>query len=698
MRKVTLVLLTLGLAVATTAHASNPVRISQVFAGGGNYYKCDYVELFNNSNAPVDIGGWSVQYGSSSGSAFGSATYNLAKIPSGATIPACGYFLITGYCSSAGADLPVTPDLVPASGWTFNFGATAGKVALFSDQVTGRTCAQAQAVAVDMVGYGGANCFETAAASALDVSSVLARASGGATDSDDNSTDFSKVAEPWPMHNSAAAPNPACQGSAPPDAPTLVAPPDHASGVAVPVALTVAVSDPDADDLTVRFYGRPVPSPGPEFSLILLPDTQLYTAYWPELFQMQTQWIVDSRASRNIAAVAHLGDVTDTDTELEWMRADAAMSILENPATTGLPDGIPYVMNVGNHDGSSGFNGHFGVSRFSGRGYYGGHCDPGNNDHSYILFSAAGLDFILVSLAYDPWSPALPWAHDVLAAHPDRLGIVVSHSMVNNGLQASWTPPGSRIYEALKDLPNLILMAGGHTWEEGRRTDVYQGHPVTSMLSDYQFRDYCGSAWLRILEFAPAANQVRVRTYSPWLDQWETDADSSGQFTLNGVPLGGISQQDFALLGTMTGVPSGSNAVFQWSGLDAETRHEWYVTVSDGQAGSTGPAWDFTTASSSTGVEGTAYGGLALAPPMPNPARGTTRFSFDLPRAMHVRLDVLDVQGRVVAALAEGDFGPGRHERVWDASAHGARAGTGLYFIRLETPEGRRVRRVALLR
>jgi hypothetical protein len=382
---------------------------------------------------------------------------------------------------------------------------------------------------------------------------------------------------------------------------------------------------------------------------------------------------------------------------LEWTRADAAMSILENPATTGLADGIPYVMNVGNHDGSTGFNGHFGVTRFSGRGYYGGHSDPGNNDNSYILFSGAGLDFILVSLAYDPWSPALTWAHDVLAANPDRLGIVVSHSMVNNGLQASWTPPGSRIYEALKDLPNLILMAGGHTWEEGRRTDVYQGHPVTSMLSDYQFRDYCGSAWLRVLEFAPAANQVRVHTYSPWLDQRETDADSSSQFTLNGVPLGGISQQDFALLGTMTGVPSGSNAVFQWSGLDAETRHEWYVTVSDGQAGSTGPAWDFTTASSSTGVEGTAYGGLALAPPAPNPARGALRFAFDLPRAMRVRLEVLDVQGRVVATLAEGDFAAGRHERSWDASAHGARAGAGLYFVRLETPEGRRVHRVALL-
>jgi hypothetical protein len=76
--------------VATTAQASNPVRISQVYGSGSkvaNGYERDYVELLNSSNAPVNIGGWPVQYGSAQGSSFGSATHNHAKIPSGATIP-----------------------------------------------------------------------------------------------------------------------------------------------------------------------------------------------------------------------------------------------------------------------------------------------------------------------------------------------------------------------------------------------------------------------------------------------------------------------------------------------------------------------------------------------------------------------------------------------------------------------------------
>jgi hypothetical protein len=213
MQKMAITLVALGLVVATTAYASSPVRISQVYGSGGNYYACDYVELFNDSDSPVDIGGWSIQYGSSTGATFGSSTYNYALIPSGATIPPCGYYLIQGYCSgSGGVSLPVTPDLALSTppAWQFNFSSSAGKVALFNDQVFNRTCTDAQAVAIDMVGYGGANCYETAPAVALDASSVLVRAGGGAVDTDNNSADFTKLAQPVTIRNSQSPANPDC--------------------------------------------------------------------------------------------------------------------------------------------------------------------------------------------------------------------------------------------------------------------------------------------------------------------------------------------------------------------------------------------------------------------------------------------------------------------------------------------------------
>ena len=207
MRKVTLVLLALGLFVATAAFASNPVRISQIYGNGNTYYKCDYVELFNSSCAPVDIGGWSMQYGSSTGLTFGlggSTWVNAALIPSGTMIPACGYYLMRFNCGTVGADLPVTPDLV-LSPYTINLSGSNGKVVLFSDQILGRTCAEAKASPsyVDLVGYGTATtCFEGAGPTSPVGTGVWVRANGGRVDTDVNSADFTNQAQPYAMHNS----------------------------------------------------------------------------------------------------------------------------------------------------------------------------------------------------------------------------------------------------------------------------------------------------------------------------------------------------------------------------------------------------------------------------------------------------------------------------------------------------------------
>ena len=54
----------------------------------------------------------------------------------------------------------------------------------------------------------------------------------------------------------------------------------------------------------------------------------------------------------------------------------------------------------------------------------------------------------------------------------------------------------------------------------------------------------------------------------------------------------------FTNLGTVNGVASSGTASLLWSGLKAGTMYEWYVTISDGTATTTGPGWFFTTADS----------------------------------------------------------------------------------------------------
>jgi len=90
---------------------------------------------------------------------------------------------------------------------------------------------------------------------------------------------------------------------------------------------------------------------------------------------------------------------------------------------------MPFDVLPGNHDFLPGgqdataasFNQYFGVSRLTGRNHYGGHYGS-NNSNDYQLFSAGGMDFILVNLAYrsvaDP--AVLAWADGLLETYPDR--------------------------------------------------------------------------------------------------------------------------------------------------------------------------------------------------------------------------------------------------------------------------------------
>ncbi len=80
--------------------------------------------------------------------------------------------------------------------------------------------------------------------------------------------------------------------------------------------------------------------------------------------------------------------------------------------------------------------------------------------------------------------------------------------------------------------------------------------------------------------------------------------------------------------------------------------------------------------------------GLALLPVRPSPLRGTARVEFTLPRACRARLSVVDLRGREVAVLTDGELPAGRHAAAWNAAGGGTRA--GLYFVLLRA-EGRRL-------
>ena len=94
-------------------------------------------------------------------------------------------------------------------------------------------------------------------------------------------------------------------------------------------------------------------------------------------------------------------------------------------------------------------------------------------------------------------------------------------------------------------------------------------------LSDYQNRPNGGDGWLRLLTFDPAADRIAVQTYSPTLDTFETDANSSfvESFDMDVAPTG------WQTIGTTTVTGGGGVATATWTGLAEATEYEWYVRV-----------------------------------------------------------------------------------------------------------------------
>ena len=76
---------------------------------------------------------------------------------------------------------------------------------------------------------------------------------------------------------------------------------------------------------------------------------------------------------------------------------------------------------------------------------------------------------------------------------------------------------------------------------------------------------------------------------------------------------------------------------------------------------------------------------IALAAPSPNPFTYGTEFSFRLPQAGPVRLQVFDLRGRLVRTLVDSRLNTGPHLIRWNGrDGTGQRAAAGIYLVRLE--------------
>jgi hypothetical protein len=288
------------------------------------------------------------------------------------------------------------------------------------------------------------------------------------------------------------------------------------------------------------------------FTVVALPDTQYYAADHPEIFQAQTRWIVEAHAEQQIALVVHEGDIVDRDVPPQWERAAASLHRLDGV--------VPYLLSSGNHDyrdvggrisRDTLIDRYFPVGGFEPRPWFQGTYETGHIENSFGVVEMGGGRWLVLSLEFGPRDAVLAWADRIAKRYAQLPAIVVTHAYLDadgsryDGARGDqlWNPhrylgggapgdvnDGEEMWRKLVSRnANILFVLCGHDLGDGvaRLTNVRaDGSRVHQLLANYQMGELGGAGYLRLLRFDPAARRVAVRTYSPYLDRFKTDADN----------------------------------------------------------------------------------------------------------------------------------------------------------------------------
>ena len=78
----------------------------------------------------------------------------------------------------------------------------------------------------------------------------------------------------------------------------------------------------------------------------------------------------------------------------------------------------------------------------------------------------------------------------------------------------------------------------------------------------------------------------------------------------------------------------------------------------------------------------------------PNPFNPTTQIAFNISKYSHVKLDILDISGRIIDQIDESFYSPGSYILDYNASKHSS----GLYFVRLKSSNSTSIYKMMLMK
>lgn len=300
------------------------------------------------------------------------------------------------------------------------------------------------------------------------------------------------------------------------------------------------------------------PARGP-WTVVVLPDTQILAAAYPDILEAQVRWILEQREALSILFVLHVGDIVDDNSSTQWDVAHRALSMLDGR--------VPLVLAPGNHDYGPGgsaadrstmLNAYFPVAGHRAWPSFGGTFEEGRIDDSYHVFETPSGPWLVVALEFGPRDEVLAWADAVIRAHAMPT-IVVTHAYLYaddtrydwvRRPDQMWNPhsyglaslpggvnDGEEMFQAFVHRNDSVeLVVCGHVLLDGvgRLTSEQQGGGrVHQLLANFQHQPMGGAGYLRIMTFSEDGTSVHVRTYSPWLDESRTDPEHEFTLTLD---------------------------------------------------------------------------------------------------------------------------------------------------------------------
>ena len=282
-----------------------------------------------------------------------------------------------------------------------------------------------------------------------------------------------------------------------------------------------------------------------KFTLAIVPDVQQEVQ--DNRFAQRLQWLVDNRTALIIKLMLQCGDMMNFNLESQYAHQSAALEVLDHAK-------LPYVTCLGNHDtaavrydsGSAApgntntnlrittrYNTYFPTTRFK---LLSGVYEPGKIDNAYHMFTAGGLNWLVINLELWPRSGVVAWTRTIVAKYPDHNVIFLTHAFLNadstiqqdNGGYGNSTPQ-YLFDQAMKPYANVRLVFSGHTGTWGYRKDTgTNGNAIYEFLQCY----HDTSNPTRMLEIDTRNGTMKTWVYCPSIKQNKNDGSAQ---TITGI-------------------------------------------------------------------------------------------------------------------------------------------------------------------